>query len=139
MIGQGGLVRCFNLRFRPKLTGSGGETILHTLGETANHGIADSEHAVRHQHPLSHQLQFPHIREVLLVDESDGQHILALPHPLAAVNPLFHFQRVKGQVVVNHKGGAVQVEAPRPVVRGDQNFRLVPELPDRRIAGISII
>ena len=48
--------------------------------------------------------------------------VVFLPQPVAAVDALLQLQGVVGQVVMDHKGGFLQVETPGAVVGGEQHF-----------------
>ena len=56
------------------------------------------------------------------VDKGQGEDVVFLPQPVAAVDALFQLQGVVGQVVVDHKGSFLQVETPGAVVGGEQHF-----------------
>ena len=64
----------------------------------------------------------------MLVEKGQGEHIVYLPQPVAAVDALLQLQRVVGQVVVDHKGSLFQVEPPGAVVGGDEHFTVLFEL-----------
>ena len=62
-----------------------------------------------------------------------------MPNPVAAVDPLFHFEGVIEQIVVDNEYCIFQIKALSTVIRGDQDLAVLLELPDGRIICASVI